>query len=69
MLTGWNLIDQTDEFEVDDGIRDDPILVGPNGKPVTTWKDNYPYQERMTRRYYEITKRPYRSNCSNSRAG
>ena len=33
-------------------------------KPVTTWKDNYPYQERMTPRYYEITKRPYRSNCS-----
>jgi len=33
------------------------ILVGPDGKPVTTWMEGYPYQERMTRRDYEITKR------------
>ena len=57
VLTGWSLIDETDGFEVDNDMHDDPILVGPDGKPVTTWKENYPYQERMTRREYEVTKR------------
>ena len=38
-------------------MHDDPILVGPDGRPVTTWMEGYPYQERMTRRDYEITKR------------
>ena len=57
VLTGWSLIEQTDGFEVDNDMHDDPILVGPDGQPVTTWKENYPYQERMTRREYEITKR------------
>jgi polyphosphate kinase 2 len=57
VLTGWSLIDETDGFEVDDDLHDDPILVGPDGQPVTTWKEDYPYQERMTRRDYEITKR------------
>ncbi len=38
-------------------MHDDPILVGPDGQPVTTWKEDYPYQERMTRREYEVTKR------------
>jgi len=57
VLTGWSLIDETDGFEVDNDMHDDPVLVGPDGQPVTTWKENYPYQERMTRRDYEITKR------------
>ena len=57
VLTGWSLIDETDGFEVDNDMHDDPILVGPDGQPVTTWMEGYPYQERMTRRDYEITKR------------
>jgi polyphosphate kinase len=57
VLNGWSLIDQTEGFEVDDDIHDDPILVGPDGQPVTTWKEDYPYQERMTRRDYEDSKR------------
>ena len=57
VLTGWSLIDETDGFEVDNDMHDDPVLVGPDGRPVTTWMEGYPYQERMTRRDYEITKR------------
>jgi polyphosphate kinase 2 len=36
---------------------DDPILIGPAGVPVDTFRDGYPYERRMTRREYEITKR------------
>ena len=41
ILTGWSLIDETDGFEVDIDMHDDPILVGPDGQPVTTWKENW----------------------------
>ena len=40
-------------YTVDDEDDDNPILLGPDGKPVTTWKEDYPYQDRMTRRDYE----------------
>lgn len=36
---------------------DDPILLGPGGLPVNTWREGYPYAERMSRREYEETKR------------
>ncbi len=36
---------------------DDPVLLGPDGTPVGTWREGYPYDERMTRREYEVTKR------------
>ena len=36
---------------------DDPVLLGPDGRPVDTWKEGYPYDERMSRREYEYTKR------------
>ena len=41
-------------MEVDD---DDPVLLGPDGSPVDTWREDYPYPERMSRREYEVTKR------------
>ena len=56
-LTGWSLIDATEGFDVDDDIHDDPVLFGPDGRPVTTWMEDYPYDERMTRREYEVSKR------------
>ena len=40
-----------------DSDDDDPILLGPDGQPVTTWREDYPYQERLTRHEYEVTKR------------
>ncbi len=36
---------------------DDPVLLGPDGAPVDTWREGYPYQERMSRHEYELTKR------------
>ncbi len=36
---------------------DDPVLLGPDGTPVGTWREGYPYDERMSRREYEVTKR------------
>lgn len=36
---------------------DDPVLLGPDGTPVDTWKEGYPYDERMSRHEYEVTKR------------
>ena len=36
---------------------DDPVLLGPDGTPINTWRENYPYDERMTRHDYELTKR------------
>jgi polyphosphate kinase 2 len=36
---------------------DDPILIGPDGVPVETWREGYPYDVRVTRDEYERTKR------------
>ncbi len=36
---------------------DDPILVGPDGVPLETWREGYPYDERMTRAEYDAAKR------------
>jgi hypothetical protein len=36
---------------------DDPVLLGPDGLPVMTWREGYPYAERMGRREYEEHKR------------
>lgn len=36
---------------------DDPVLIGPNGLPVETWREGYPYEHRMTRHEYDETKR------------
>jgi polyphosphate kinase len=57
LLAGWSLIEQTDGFDVDDDSDDDPVLVGPDGEPVQTWQEDYPYDERMPRREYELAKR------------
>ena len=48
----------TDEFDVEvDDHDDDPVLIGPDGLPVETWREGYPYDQRMSRREYERTKR------------
>jgi polyphosphate kinase 2 len=35
---------------------DDPILIDPSGRAVDTWRENYPYTERMSREEYDETK-------------
>src|SRR6478752_7621838 len=35
---------------------DDPVLIGPDGRAVDTWRETYPYDERMPRQDYEEAK-------------
>ncbi len=48
MLAGLRVVDNDD---------DDPVLLWPDGTPVDTWREEYPYDERMTREYYDHHKR------------
>jgi polyphosphate kinase len=36
---------------------DDPVLIGPDGLPFETWREGYPYDDRITRQDYETAKR------------
>jgi polyphosphate kinase len=42
---------------VDDCDDDDPVLRQADGKPVDTWREDYPYDERLGRSEYEQAKR------------
>src|SRR5699024_7431686 len=48
---------KTDGYVVDDSDADDPSLIMLDGSAVQTWRENYPYDERMSREEYEVTKR------------
>jgi len=48
ILAGLRVVDNDD---------DDPVLLWPDGTPVDTWREEYPYDERMTRAYYDHHKR------------
>ncbi|MEU2006142.1 polyphosphate kinase 2 [Rhodococcus sp. NPDC019627] len=48
----------TSAFRVDDEDDDDPVLVTlTDGLVVDTWREGYPYEERMPREKYEVAKR------------
>ena len=55
-LSQWRLNDLPDESS-DEDWDDDRELFGPDGRRVETWREGYPYAERMERREYEIAKR------------
>jgi len=42
----------------DDDEHDDPVLKFADGRVVDTWREDYPYPEKMTRDEYEYLKRP-----------
>src|SRR6516164_4460271 len=42
----------------DDDEHDDPVLRWPDGRIVDTFREDYPYPEKMTRAEYEYLKRP-----------
>ncbi|HEY7430390.1 MAG TPA: polyphosphate kinase 2, partial [Streptosporangiaceae bacterium] len=42
----------------DDDEHDDPVLRWPDGRVVDTWREDYPYGEKMTREEYARLKRP-----------
>ena len=47
----------TEGYMVDDSDEDDPVLITPDGQRVDTWREDYPYEERMSRDEYEHIKR------------
>jgi polyphosphate kinase len=47
-LNGYRVLDEDD---------DDPILINEDGQPVDTWREGYPYGERLDRDTYEHDKR------------
>jgi polyphosphate kinase 2 len=51
------VIADTHGYSVDDNDDDDPVLLDPRGLAVDTWRENYPYEERMKREEYEEQKR------------
>ncbi|GAB3851102.1 polyphosphate kinase 2 [Dactylosporangium cerinum] len=46
-----------DDYLVEDDDDDDPVLLRKDGRPIDTWREDYPYDERMTRDEYDRTKR------------
>jgi polyphosphate kinase len=48
LLAGLRVVDDDD---------DDPVLLWPDGTPVDTWREDYPYDERLLRDVYEREKR------------
>jgi polyphosphate kinase 2 len=50
-------LDRVDGYTVLDTDDDDPVLVSPSGRAIDTWREGYPYDERMSRDDYEIDKR------------
>ncbi|MFP5071941.1 polyphosphate kinase 2 [Pseudonocardia nantongensis] len=52
-----DLLDDAHAWSVIEGIDDDASLVGPDGQDVGTWREGYPYAERMPWRDYETSKR------------
>jgi polyphosphate kinase 2 len=43
-------------YTVQGGQSPDPDLIDPEGNPVYTWQEGYPYEERMSRETYELEK-------------
>ncbi len=44
-------------FRVLDEEDDDPVLLRADGTPIDTWREGYPYGERLPREVYERDKR------------
>jgi polyphosphate kinase len=47
---------QIDGHTVGEDFDDDPQLIDPDGRAVDTWRENYPYDERIDREEYEEQK-------------
>ena len=52
-----DVLERLGEYRVDDDGDDDPVLLRADGSPVDTWREHYPYDERMDRTAYEHEKR------------
>ncbi|MFI9551058.1 polyphosphate kinase 2 [Nonomuraea endophytica] len=52
-----HLLEITPGLTVDNSDDDDPVLIRPDGQAVSTWREHYPYAERMDRARYDHDKR------------
>lgn len=52
-----DVLDALSDYRVDDDSDDDPVLLRRDGTPVDTWRQSYPYDERLDRTVYEEQKR------------
>src|SRR5699024_8947913 len=43
-------------YQVTEGHTPDPDLIDPMGRAVETWRENYPYSERLSLEEYELEK-------------
>jgi polyphosphate kinase 2 len=50
-------IESLDGYRVADDDDDDPVLLNADGSPVDTWREDYPYDERLSRQQYDHDKR------------
>ena len=55
-MTTHNLVQELG-FRVLDEEDDDPVLLRADGTPVDTWREGYPYAERLPREIYDRDKR------------
>jgi polyphosphate kinase 2 len=55
-LAGSELLEELSELRVEDD-QDQPVLLRADGRPVETWRECYPYDQRMDRPEYERRKR------------
>jgi polyphosphate kinase len=51
------LFERLGDYQVIDDGDDDPVLLTKTGQPVDTWREGYPYPDRMARDEYEREKR------------
>src|SRR5882757_1350274 len=52
------MLEGTEYYTVRDDDDDDPVLVHhPSGSDIDTWREGYPYDQRMSRAEYEEQKR------------
>src|SRR5262247_1795538 len=51
------LLETFGDYQVLDDDDDDPVLLDKDGHPVDTWREGYPYPERLPRPDYDRQKR------------
>src|SRR5258705_5692801 len=52
-----DVLDELAEYRVEDDSDDDPILLRHDGTRVDTWRQSYPYDQRLNRATYDEQKR------------
>jgi polyphosphate kinase 2 len=52
-----DVLDELGDYQVADDDDDDPVLLRRDGTPVDTWRESYPYEQRLDRATYDREKR------------